>query len=61
MSAVDIQEPFVSYADFVAKRKAGKVTSVEFLAHDGDVAYATLGPKGKVRIGEGYPTEQHDG
>jgi hypothetical protein len=61
LSAAEIQEPSISYADFVAKLKAGEVTSVEFLAPDGDVAYATLGPKGKIRIGEGYPIEQHDG
>lgn len=61
LRAADIDEPSISYADFVAKLKAGEVTAVEFLAPDGDVAYATLGGNKKIRIGEGYPIEQHDG
>jgi hypothetical protein len=61
LSAADIDEPSISYAEFVTQLKAGEVTSVDFLAPDGDVAYATLRSKGKLRIGEGYPIEQHDG
>ena len=38
------------------------MTFVEFLAPDGDVAYATFKDgEQKIRIGEGYPIEQHDG
>ena len=61
LQAADLNEPSISYADFVSKLKAGEVSFVEFLAPDGDVAYATLGNEKKIRIGEGYPIEQHDG
>jgi hypothetical protein len=68
LTAAEINEPSISYADFMVKLKAGEVELVEFLAPDGDTAYATLKPKagaaGKespIRIGEGFPTEQHDG
>jgi hypothetical protein len=73
LTAAEINEPSISYADFMVKLKAGEVELVEFLAPDGDAAYATLKPKaggagagaaGKespIRIGEGYPVEQHDG
>jgi hypothetical protein len=67
LTAAEINEPSISYADFMVKLKAGEVELVEFLAPDGDTAYATLKPKvgaGKespIRIGEGYPVEQHDG
>ena len=66
LDASTIDEPTVSYKDFNEKLKAGEVTFVEFMAPDGDVAYATLkqgegeGEK-RLRIGEGYPIEQHDG
>lgn len=67
LTAAEINEPSISYADFMVKLKAGDVELVEFLAPDGDTAYATFKPKssaGKespIRIGEGYPVEQHDG
>jgi len=62
LKASDIDEPSMSYADFVAKLKGGEVDFVEFLAPDGDAAYATIkGDSKPIRIGEGYPIEQHDG
>ena len=56
-------EPSISYKDFNDKLRAGEVQSVEFLAPDGDVAYAVFKSDAgkKLRIGEGYPIEQHDG
>ena len=56
-------EPSIPYAEFIEKLKKGEVEYVEFLAPDGDAAYATFKDKGgtPIRIGEGYPIEQHDG
>jgi len=60
IKASDIDGPSVSYADFVAKLKAGEVDFVEFLAPDGDVAYATFKGQKPIRIGEGKcRTEEH--
>ena len=70
-----MNEPSITYADFNDKLKSGQIAFVEFLAPDGDVAYATIKTQSggdsatssstssgnKVRIGEGYPIEQHDG
>jgi len=58
LKASDIDEPSVSYNEFIQRMKAGEVKFVEFLAPDGDKAYATfLGQDGKtqnpIRIGEG--------
>ena len=58
LQASEIDEPSVSYNDFMQRLKAGEVKFVEFLAPDGDKAYATfLGQEGKpqapIRIGEG--------
>jgi hypothetical protein len=75
LDASTINEPSITYADFNDKLKAGLVEFVEFLAPDGDVAYATVvvqagggsstgsdaSSKQRLRIGEGYPVEQHDG
>ena len=67
LTASDINEPSMSYQEFVSKLKSGDVLFVEFYAPDGDVAYATLKSTSnkpnneKIRIGEGYPIEQHDG
>ena len=69
LTASDIDEPSISYSEFVSKLKSGEVLSVEFYAPDGDVAYATLKSNSnnnnnngnRIRIGEGYPIEQHDG
>lgn len=66
LTASEINEPSISYQEFVSKLKTGDVLFVEFYAPDGDVAYATLkstsnNQSNKIRIGEGYPIEQHDG
>jgi hypothetical protein len=62
LEATDLDEPSIAYSDFIEKLKTGKVEFVEFIAPDGDVAYATLKDDSKrIRIGEGYPVEQHDG
>ena len=67
LDATALNEPSISYAEFNTRLKAGEVEFVEFLAPDGDVAYATLKAKdgqaksSPIRIGEGYPIEQHDG
>ena len=62
LHADDLDEPSIPYKEFVEKLKAGQVTFVEFMAPDGDAAYATLQANGsRIRIGEGYPIERHDG
>lgn len=61
LDASSMEEPTVSYKEFNEKLKGGEVVFVEFLAPDGDVAYATFKDDTKIRIGEGYPVEQHDG
>eukprot|EP00548_Thalassiothrix_antarctica_P008583 CAMPEP_0194142390 /NCGR_PEP_ID=MMETSP0152-20130528/11649_1 /TAXON_ID=1049557 /ORGANISM="Thalassiothrix antarctica, Strain L6-D1" /LENGTH=187 /DNA_ID=CAMNT_0038841315 /DNA_START=86 /DNA_END=649 /DNA_ORIENTATION=+ len=64
LDASEINEPTVSYKDFNEKLKAGEVAFVEFMAPDGDIAYVTFKNdenNRKIRIGEGYPIEQHDG
>ena len=67
LDASSLNEPSISYAEFNDKLKAGEVAFVEFIAPDGDKAYATLKAKegeaapAPIRIGEGYPIEQHDG
>jgi hypothetical protein len=58
----DIQGPSISYADFMVKLKAGDIDRVEFQAPDGDVAFCYIkGTTEPLRIGSGYPIEQHDG
>ena len=67
LEATSLNEPSVSYAEFNQKLKAGEVEFVEFMAPDGDAAYVTFKAKeggdkaAPIRIGEGYPVEQHDG
>jgi len=62
-----LNEPSIKYSEFLDKLTAGEVVFVEFMAPDGDVAYATLksqdgeGSDQRIRIGQGYPIEQHDG
>ena len=81
-----VEEPTITYKDFLERLGKGEVEFVEFIAPDGDVAYATLkapatggegqgegegvgggGGRGatrqnqRIRIGEGFPIEQHDG
>jgi hypothetical protein len=65
LRATDLEEPSISYRDFCEELKTGRVVLVEFLAPNGDVAYATTtltnGSQQRIRIGEGYPIERHDG
>jgi hypothetical protein len=61
LQASELDEKSVSYADFMTALKAGEIEFVEFMAPDGDAAYATFRGKSPIRIGEGYPLEQHDG
>lgn len=74
LDASTLNEPSISYKDFNTFLKSNEVELVEFMAPDGDVAYVTLkgsagadGEKSttsqskRIRIGEGYPLEQHDG
>lgn len=65
LDAKTLKEPSISFTEFGEKLKNGEVTFVEFLAPNGDVAYATVkkskNAKGKgsterLRIGQGYPT-----
>ena len=60
LDASKIKEPSISFIDFGAKLKDGKVTFVEFLAPNGDIAYASVNTDGgkneRLRIGQGYPT-----
>lgn len=67
LDASTLNEPSVPYVEFCEKLKAGEVAFVEFMAPDGDAAYVTFKPKDgesktdAIRIGQGYPIEQHDG
>ena len=67
LDASTLNEPSVPYVEFCERLKAGEVEFVEFMAPDGDAAYVTFKQKGDekqaapIRIGEGYPLEQHDG
>lgn len=70
----DINEVSIPYSEFLEKLEAGQVASVDFLAPNGDTAYATLKPTAvegedggstentkPIRIGEGYPIEDPKG
>jgi hypothetical protein len=65
LDASTLNEASVSYKEFAERLVKGEVKFVEFMAPDGDAAYVTF--KGgeasskPIRIGEGYPIEQHDG
>lgn len=63
LDASTLEGPSMSYADFMAhlSRDDGDIVLVEFLAPNGDVAYATFKDGSKLRIGQGYPIEQSDG
>jgi hypothetical protein len=62
-SSLPVGQPSVSYSEFMEKLKAGNVERVDFQAPDGDVAYCFFKdqPSSSIRIGSGYPIEQHDG
>jgi hypothetical protein len=67
VDASTLNEPSISYAEFLEKLNANQVTFVEFLAPNGDAAYATFksedsnNPSKPIRIGEGYPIEDPEG
>mmetsp|Transcript_19446 Transcript_19446/g.29232 ORF Transcript_19446/g.29232 Transcript_19446/m.29232 type:complete len:171 (-) Transcript_19446:1144-1656(-) len=66
LDASDLDEPSISFIEFGERLKKGQVAFVKFYAPDGDKAYATFKTEdGKsetpIRIGEGFPIEQHDG
>lgn len=62
LHADDLDEPSVPFKEFAERMQKGEVKFVEFLAPSGDAAYVTFKDKeGKIRIGEGYPIEKHDG
>lgn len=67
LDASTLNEPSVPFVEFGEKLEKNQVAFVEFLAPDGDAAYVTFkgteeepNPK-PIRIGQGYPIEQHDG
>ena len=61
MDGSTINEASIPYSEFLEKLSNDQVSFVEFLAPNGDVAYATIKEDGKdnkpIRIGEGYPIE----
>lgn len=65
LDASTLNEPSIPYQEFLERMDKGEVEFVEFIAPDGDAAYATFKSKEvadkPIRIGEGYPVEQHDG
>ena len=53
-----INEASIPYSEFLEKLSNDQVSFVEFLAPNGDAAYATMkGDDKPIRIGEGYPIE----
>jgi hypothetical protein len=72
LDASTLNEPSISYTDFLIRLDANEVEFVEFMAPNGDAAYATFKPKvgadgvletkeAPIRIGEGYPIEDPEG
>jgi hypothetical protein len=58
LDASKLNEPSIPFIEFGERMKKGEVEFVEFIAPNGDVAYATFKkgkPKGPIRIGQGYP------
>ena len=68
LDASKLKEPSVPFIEFGERMKNGEVAFVEFMAPNGDVAYATFKPKKgqskkkqePIRIGQGYPTTGKD-
>ena len=61
-----LDEPSIPYSEFLEKLNSDQVASVEFLAPNGDAAYATFksaegAGASRIRIGEGYPVEDPRG
>jgi len=65
LDASDLTEPSVPFLEFGDRLEKGEVVFVKFYAPDGDRAYVTFksseGEEKPIRIGEGFPVEQHDG
>ena len=66
MDASTLDEPSVPFLEFGSRLQRGQVAFVQFYAPDGDVAYATFKAadgtlETPIRIGQGFPIEQHDG
>lgn len=67
LDASTLNEPSIPYVEFLQRLDAGEVEFVEFLAPNGDAAYATFKAKEgqekakPIRIGEGYPIEDPEG
>lgn len=67
LDASTLNEPSIPYLDFLKSLDQGEVEFVEFLAPNGDAAYATFKAKEgeekmkPIRIGEGYPIEDPEG
>lgn len=67
LDASTLNEPSIPYVDFLEKLDKGEVEFVEFMAPNGDAAYATFKPQegenkeAPIRIGEGYPIEDPEG
>jgi len=65
LDASDLNEPSIPFQEFLDKMSANQVDFVEFIAPNGDAAYATIkGEDGNslppIRIGQGYPIEIAD-
>jgi hypothetical protein len=63
LDASTLDEPSIPFKEFAERLQKGDVKFVEFQAPFGDVAYVTFkdGDGKPIRVGEGYPIEQHDG
>mmetsp|Transcript_6011 Transcript_6011/g.8842 ORF Transcript_6011/g.8842 Transcript_6011/m.8842 type:complete len:194 (+) Transcript_6011:118-699(+) len=71
LDASQLNEPSIPYSDFLDRLDKGDVEFVEFMAPNGDSAYATfkatVDADGKevkqppIRIGQGYPIEDPEG
>lgn len=63
LDASTLSEPSVPFLEFADRLQKGEVKFVEFVAPFGDAAYVTFkeGDGKPIRVGQGYPIEQHDG
>jgi hypothetical protein len=71
VNPASLDEPSIPYSEFLERLNSDQVAAVEFLAPNGDAAYATFKSSGgdgavgagggRIRIGEGYPVEDPRG
>lgn len=71
LDAFQLNEPSIPYSEFLDRLDNGEVEFVEFMAPNGDAAYATFKPTADaddkevkqppIRIGQGYPIEDPEG